>query len=259
MQRGADAILKDSVIATYGALFFAVPSAGMDVEALATMVGELPARTTLHELDARIGQRLRLRQHLDFCEAFQFEDSVLARFYELHESRTVEKVSKHPYLLTYVRVRCIQCTRSESNKTQNSSGEWSRTGKLRRLVALSSASLGRPWETGEEFIIGLEGDHSTLVKLPDYCREKRYDRISDVLEKFLTVANEVIASRFRLLSTSSISHSSEGKLLISDSAKRKYNAFRLETDMTLSEEEEQKGKERAGRFGRSRAPFSHIH
>jgi hypothetical protein len=93
MWRGTDVALKDTVIATYGALFFAVPSGGMDVEAIASMIGDLPARTTLHELDVRIGQRLRLRQHIEFCEAFQFEDSVLARFYELHESRTVDKVS----------------------------------------------------------------------------------------------------------------------------------------------------------------------
>ena len=130
---------------------------------------------------------------------------------------------------------------------QSSSGEWSRTGKLRRLVTLSSACLGRPWETDEEFIIGLEGDHSTLVKLPDYYREKRYDRISDVLEKFLTVANEVIVSRFQLLSNSIVPLSSEGKLLISDSAKRRHDAFRLDTDMTLSKEENE--KERNGRSG----------
>ena len=93
MQKSKDQLLKDTVLATYGALLFAVPSAGMDVEAIAAMVSDLPARTTLYHLDARIGQRLRFRQHRDFCEAFPFEDSRLARFYELHESRTVEKVS----------------------------------------------------------------------------------------------------------------------------------------------------------------------
>jgi hypothetical protein len=93
MRRSKDLIDEENVVATYGALLFAVPSAGMDVEALATMVGDLPARTTLHELDARIGQRLKLRQHNEFCKAFPFQDSVLARFYELHESPTVERVS----------------------------------------------------------------------------------------------------------------------------------------------------------------------
>jgi hypothetical protein len=121
MQKSKDESLKRSVVAIYGALLFAVPSEGMDVEALAAMVDDLPARTTLHELDARIGQRLRRRQHLDFCEAFPFEDSVLARFYELHESRTVEKVSyssaslvwpeaSSPYSVLYGLYLCILCS-----------------------------------------------------------------------------------------------------------------------------------------------------
>lgn len=105
MNRSSDQTLKAIVVATYGALLFAVPSAGMDVEALATMVGDLPARTTLNELDARIGQRLRRRQHHDFCEAFPFEDSKLARFYELHESPTVEKASQPICLF----LGCAEC------------------------------------------------------------------------------------------------------------------------------------------------------
>src|SRR3954451_2561140 len=91
-----------------------------------------------------------------------------------------------------------------------SSGEWSRTGKPRQLVTLLSASLGRPWEIDEEFVIGLEGNHSTLVKLPEYYGEKRYERISDVFEKFLNVATDVVASRFKLLSDSAIPLSLEG-------------------------------------------------
>jgi hypothetical protein len=38
--------------------------------------------------------------------------------------------------------------------------------------------------------------------LPDFYREKRYDRICDVLEKFLAVAVTVVALRFKLLSQS---------------------------------------------------------
>jgi hypothetical protein len=83
-------------IATFAAFFFGVPSAGMDVEALATMVAGLPARTTLHDLDARIGQRLRNKQHQQFCDAFQFADSIIVRFYELLDSPTVRKVGRFP-------------------------------------------------------------------------------------------------------------------------------------------------------------------
>ena len=38
-------------LSTYGALFFGVPSQGMDVEALASMVHNMPARYTLSLLD----------------------------------------------------------------------------------------------------------------------------------------------------------------------------------------------------------------
>ena|SRR5277367_2081522 len=83
---------RTNFIATFAAFFFGVPSAGMDVEALATMISDLPARTTLHDLDARIGQKLRNKQHQQFCEAFQFSDSTIVRFYELLDTQTVQKV-----------------------------------------------------------------------------------------------------------------------------------------------------------------------
>ena len=60
---------------TYGALFFGVPSQGMDVGAMAAMVGELPVRYTLNLLDQQLGYRLRSRQHEEFCKAFDFRDS----------------------------------------------------------------------------------------------------------------------------------------------------------------------------------------
>ena len=92
MQRSSHEVDRNNFIATYGALLFGVPSAGMDVEALAAMVGDLPARSTLGDLDNRIGHRLRHRQHKEFCEAYSFEDSILARFFELDETPTVQKV-----------------------------------------------------------------------------------------------------------------------------------------------------------------------
>ena len=83
---------------TFGALLFGVPSSGMNVKALATMIGHLPSRTTLNDLDSRIGTRLRLKQHRDFCKAFDFRDAIIARFFELHETPTVREVSASPFL-----------------------------------------------------------------------------------------------------------------------------------------------------------------
>ena len=78
---------------TYGALFFGVPSQGMDIEALAAMVGNLPSRYTLNLLDQQLGYRLRTRQHDDFCKAFDFSDSRIIQFFELRKSQTVCEVS----------------------------------------------------------------------------------------------------------------------------------------------------------------------
>ena len=91
-----------------------------------------------------------------------------------------------------------------------------------------------------EFIIGLEGDHSTLVKLPDYFKEKRDERISDVLEKFLAVATEVVASRFRLLSDSANSGTSERHFPTSQLAKRAYDAFCFGREKELTQTEQEK-------------------
>jgi hypothetical protein len=93
MARSADENDQNNLKSISGALFFGVPSYGMNVEALTAMVANLPARTTMHDLDRRIGHRLRRRLHNDFCQAFHFEDSVIARFYELDESPTVQPVS----------------------------------------------------------------------------------------------------------------------------------------------------------------------
>ena len=78
---------------TYGALFFGVPSQGMDVGALAAMIGDLPQRYTLNLLDHQLGYRLKARQHDDFCKAFDYVDSKITHFFELKMSPTVNQVS----------------------------------------------------------------------------------------------------------------------------------------------------------------------
>ena len=79
---------------TYGALFFGVPSQGMNVEALASMVQDLPARYTLSLLDQQLGYRLRNKQHEEFCQAFDYKDSKIIQFFELRKSPTVVQVCR---------------------------------------------------------------------------------------------------------------------------------------------------------------------
>ena len=81
-----------SLQSTYGALFFGVPSQGMNVEALASMVQNFPARYDLSLLDEQLGFRAQSRQHKEFCEAFAYRDSKIIYFFELRKSPTVLKV-----------------------------------------------------------------------------------------------------------------------------------------------------------------------
>lgn len=75
-----------------GALFFGVPSQGMDTEALAAMVGDKPQRYDLSLLNHQVGHRLRNKQHDEFCKAFDFQDSKLVQFFETRMTSTVVEV-----------------------------------------------------------------------------------------------------------------------------------------------------------------------
>lgn len=65
----------------------------MNVDAMAGMVQGTPAQYNLTLLNQQMGSRLRNRQHIDFCEAFDFADSKIVRFFELRKSPTVVFVS----------------------------------------------------------------------------------------------------------------------------------------------------------------------
>lgn len=70
----------------YGALFFGVPSQGMDVQHLAAMVSNNPTQFTVRLLDREVGYRLRQRQHDDFCRAFPYTDSKIMQWFELRKT-----------------------------------------------------------------------------------------------------------------------------------------------------------------------------
>lgn len=81
-----------TLLLIYGALFFGVPSHGMDVQAIVGMVRELPSRYTTILLDEEVGYHLRNKQQEDFCKAFPFENSKIVSFFELEKTPTVIKV-----------------------------------------------------------------------------------------------------------------------------------------------------------------------
>ena len=80
---------------------------------------------------------------------------------------------------------------------------------MKRLVDYHSATLGRSWEVDDEYVIGLRGNHSTIVKLPQY-RNDSYDKIYGVLTTLLASANTIIQARFRTISGDLGMHSHEG-------------------------------------------------
>ena len=92
MQVSNDDIDRLNLQCTYGALCFGVPSGGMDVRAMASIVGDLPSRFTLGLLDEQIGHQFRQQLHEDFCNAFDYQDSKITSLYELRKSPTVREV-----------------------------------------------------------------------------------------------------------------------------------------------------------------------
>ncbi len=172
MSESQDSDDKWIVQCTYGALFFGVPALGMDMEAIATMVQDLPARYISALLDQRDGFRLRQRQHELFCKAFGYQDSKIVQFFELKKSRTV-----------------VQDPQSK---------QWTKTGPLALIVPPASASCGRPWETGAEYAISLNGNHSDLVKFHPTGLDD-YVIVRDILQTFIKDARSVIKSRMEHL------------------------------------------------------------
>ena len=172
MSESQDREDKWIVQCTYGALFFGVPALGMDMEAIAAMVQDLPARYISALLDQRDGFRLRQRQHDLFCKAFGYTDSKIVQFFELKKSPTV-----------------VQDPETK---------QWTKTGTPALLVPPASASCGRPWETGAEYAISLNGNHSDMVKFSPTGLDD-YVLVRDVLQTYIKDACSIIRSRLENL------------------------------------------------------------
>ena len=72
--------------------------------------------------------------------------------------------------------------------------KWSRCGPRTLLVSPGSATCGRPWETTDEYIIALNGDHSTMVKFSKHD-DRDCARVRDVLKSYINSAVPTIRSR----------------------------------------------------------------
>ncbi len=81
---------QQNLKATYGALFFGVPSRGMDIDSLRPMVFGQPNEAFLMNL-ARDSELLMMKSE-SFCKAFNFENSKVLSFYETNQSPTAVPV-----------------------------------------------------------------------------------------------------------------------------------------------------------------------
>ena len=169
MRKSSNEIDQETIRSTYGALFFGVPTHGMDVEAIANMVQNLPARYISTFLDQNNGFRLRQRQHEDFCQAFDYKDSRIVQFFELEKSPTV----------------------IQDPKTK----KWSRSGPLALFVNPASATHGRAWETGSEYTFSLAGNHSNMIKFSNDRND--YPTVRNCLQQFTKKAALVVGNRLK--------------------------------------------------------------
>ncbi|KAE8440868.1 hypothetical protein EG329_006366 [Mollisiaceae sp. DMI_Dod_QoI] len=191
MKDSSDSNDELNLMSVYGALFFGVPSQGMDTEALAAMVGDKPQQYDLSLLNNQVGHRLRSRQHDDFCKAFDFEDSKIIQFFETRKTSTIieDQVTK----------------------------KWTRAGPKKLLVNPASATFGRPWETSEDFKVSIDADHSNMVKFSRFDQDG-YIKARDELRKFAEQAVFVIQQRLhhRCINNLSLAHHRRKDVLVLD-------------------------------------------
>jgi hypothetical protein len=114
MERSSDSNDNDNLMSVYGALFFGVPSQGIDTRELAAMVRDNPQQYDLSLLNQEVGHRLRSRQHEEFCRAFSFKDSKIIQFFETRKTSTVIQVGR--ILVSSV----INITKQNRTKSQRS-------------------------------------------------------------------------------------------------------------------------------------------
>ncbi|KAI9889394.1 MAG: hypothetical protein M1814_005330 [Vezdaea aestivalis] len=167
LRQTSDLKANNIVECTYGALFFGVPSQGMDTEALATVVGQKPQRATEALLNEQILHRLRDKQNHSFCKAFDYGDSRIITFFETTKSKTARWDTEH-------------------NKI-------SLDGPLKLLVRPESAKSGRGQERYEDHI-GIRGDHSSMVKFRQNDRAD-YQVVKDKLQELVEQAEDAIRLR----------------------------------------------------------------
>ena len=90
MKSSDDKVDLQNLKASYAALFFGVPSQGMNIDSLRQMVFNQPNETFLMNL-GRDSELLAMKSE-SFCKIFTFKDSKVFSFYEMDQSPTAVPV-----------------------------------------------------------------------------------------------------------------------------------------------------------------------
>ncbi|RFU34689.1 hypothetical protein B7463_g1659, partial [Scytalidium lignicola] len=147
----------DFVNSIKGALFFGVPSEGMDIRSLRPIVEGQPNEALLMALE--IGSSDLQAQNEVYCTFFDdYLEPPVAFFYENKLSKTAREVEK---------------------------GKWKLDGPLTHLVSASSATCGFCMQPRGRICQSLEKDHSELVKFngPD---DGEYKHVLPILTKIIS-------------------------------------------------------------------------
>ncbi|KAG9253647.1 uncharacterized protein F5Z01DRAFT_657852 [Emericellopsis atlantica] len=140
-----------------GAMFFGVPNKGMDITSLIPMVGHQPNRPLLDSISS--DSELLGAQSVAFQDAVSSMSSGGLPIFSIYET-----------LLSPTAVQ-------EGSK-------WRMAGTPAMLVDRDSATHGRPLDAESRFVLGLNRNHSDLVKFERNCDD--YELVLGFLKEMLT-------------------------------------------------------------------------
>ncbi|KAK8191127.1 uncharacterized protein BKA78DRAFT_352549 [Phyllosticta capitalensis] len=145
--------------------FFGTPNSGMDISSLIPIVSGQPNE--------------------QFLRSVEKESTDLRRLGKNWHEITQHEASK--YVSPTLRIFSFYETVRSPTAAQNYSGEWKMTGPPTVLVERTSATHGRPWETGDNsFVIPVNRSHSDMAKFKS-ASDDVYGDIVSWLEEILGI------------------------------------------------------------------------
>jgi hypothetical protein len=174
----------------HGALFFGVPSRGMEIDELRAMIRGQPNELLLESL--RYGSQTLRDLSGDFRRDFPQFPRIVS-FYELEESFSPTKVGRiypdNPKCVPSVILDVLLLMNTQQDET----GKWKMAGLPKKvLVNDTSATDGKAWDKDSDDTYPLNRNHSDLVKFSHYDND-----FPTVLEKLTDMVEETLKGDLR--------------------------------------------------------------